>query len=93
MIISLLGTLTIKFLDIEGNNQSIKIQLPDYVLANYIHVEGKPRVSLISGKMVLEDERNALKSVIFIRGLLKKKSLFQTTYEPNVQTSEKSKDK
>ena len=49
MMISLLGTLFVKFLDIEGNNQTIKIQLPDYVLANFIHVEGKPRVSLISG--------------------------------------------
>lgn len=64
----------------------IKIQLPDYILANYIAVEGKPRVSLISGSMVLEDLSNNLKSVIFIRGLIKKKSLFQTTYEPNIQT-------
>ena len=56
MIISLLGTLTLKFLDIEGDNQSIKIQLPDYVLANYIYTERKPRVSLISGSMVLVDE-------------------------------------
>jgi hypothetical protein len=56
------------------------------VLANYIHVEGKPRVSLISGQMTLIDTKNELKSVIFIRGLLKKKSLFQTTYEPNIAT-------
>jgi hypothetical protein len=76
MMISLLGTIFVKFLDIEGNNQTIQIQLPDYVLANFIHVEGKPRVSLISGSMVLHDEKNSLKSVIFIRGLLKKKSLF-----------------
>ena len=34
--------------------------------------------------MVLHDEKNSLKSLIFIRGLLKKKSLFQTTYEPNI---------
>ena len=85
MIISLLGTLTLKFLDIEGDNQSIKIQLPDYVLANYIYTERKPRVSLISGSMVLVDDKNGFKSVIFIRGLIKKKSLFQTSFEPNLQ--------
>ena len=55
MIISLDGTLNVEFSNIEGANQVIKIQLPSYVLANFIHVEGKPRVSLISGPMVLED--------------------------------------
>mmetsp|Transcript_16506 Transcript_16506/g.28032 ORF Transcript_16506/g.28032 Transcript_16506/m.28032 type:complete len:322 (+) Transcript_16506:571-1536(+) len=93
MMISLLGTLAVKFKDVEGNDQTIKIQLPDYVLANYIHVEGKPRVALISGTMVLEDEKNALKSVIFVRGLIKKKSLFQTSYEPNVMTPQEMKTK
>ena len=57
------------------------------------HVEGKPRVSLISGSMVLHDEKNSLKSVIFIRGLLKKKSLFQTTYEPNVASKTQQAEK
>lgn len=55
MRIRLLGTLNVKFLDLEGNDQLIKIQLPDYILANYIRVEGKPQVSLISGNMVLVD--------------------------------------
>ena len=76
MIISLVGTLTVKFYDVEGNDQYVKISLPDFILANFIHVEGKPRVSLISGPMVLYDEKNQLKSVTFIRGLIKKKSLF-----------------
>jgi hypothetical protein len=76
MKISLLGTITVTFTDIQGNDQVINIQLPDYILANYIAVEGKPRVSLISGSMVLEDLTNKLKSVIFIRGLIKKKTLF-----------------
>jgi hypothetical protein len=53
-------------------------------LANYIYTEGKPRVSLISGNMVLVDEKNGFKSVIFIRGLIKKKTLFQTSFEPNI---------
>jgi hypothetical protein len=83
----------VKFLDIEGNDQLIKIQLPNYVLANFIHVEGKPRVSLISGEMVIKDEGNSLKSVILVRGLLKKKSLFSTTYEPNVKQSNKPNEK
>ena len=76
MKISLLGTISVRFTDNQGEDQVIKIQLPDYVLANYISVEGKPRVSLISGSMILEDLSNNLKSVIFIRGLIKKKSLF-----------------
>jgi hypothetical protein len=93
MIISLDGTLNVKFLDISGNDQVIKIQLPSYVLANFIHVEGKPRVSLISGPMVLEDIGSQLKSVIFVRGLLKKKGLFSTTFEPNMGKSNKKDEK
>ena len=42
MMISLLGTINVKFLDIEGDNQTISIQLPSYVLANFMRVEGKP---------------------------------------------------
>ena len=34
--------------------------------------------------MVLVDEKNGFKSVIFIRGLIKKKTLFQTSFEPNI---------
>jgi len=75
MHISLPGRLTLKYKDIEGNDQSIQLQLPDYVLANFISADGKPRVSLINGPMVLVDEKNAMKSVIFISGLIKKKSL------------------
>jgi hypothetical protein len=43
--------------------------------------------------MVIKDEGNSLKSVIFIRGLLKKKSFFNTTYEPNVKQSNKANEK
>ena len=39
--------------------------------------------------MVLEDIGSQLKSVIFVRGLLKKKGLFSTTYEPNLGKSKK----
>lgn len=87
MQISLLGRLTLQYKDHEGNDQSIQLQLPDYVLANFIAADGKPRVSLLNGPMVLIDEKNSLKSVIFINGLVKKKSLFQTTYEPNMGKS------
>ena len=58
MFISLLGTLNVKFSDIEGKDQTIKVQLPDYVLANFIQEEGKPRVALIDGNMTLVDETN-----------------------------------
>ena len=87
MQISLAGRLSVKYKDIEGDDQSIRIQLPDYVLANFIAADGKPRLSLINGPLVLIDEKNALKSVIFINGLVKRKSLFQTTYEPNIGKS------
>ena len=93
MIISLLGTINVKFLEINGNNQTISIQLPSYVLANFMQVDNKPQVSLISGNMVLEDKGNQLKSVIFVRGLLKKKGLFQTTFEPNMGKSNKKDEK
>ena len=43
--------------------------------------------------MVLEDKGNQLKSVIFVRGLLKKKGLFQTTFEPNMGKSNKKDEK
>lgn len=88
MYISLLGALTVQFSDIEGRDQTIKVQLPDYVLANFIAEEGKPRFALISGNMSLVDESNNLKAAIIIRGMVKKSSLFSTTYEPNL-TGEK----
>lgn len=40
---------------------------------------------------MLQDDGNNLKSVIVIKGLIKKKSLFSTTYEPNLQTDSKNK--
>lgn len=91
MRIRLLGTISVKFRDIEGKDQVVQIQLPDYILANYIRVEGKPVVSLISGNMVVVDKDNKLKSVIMIKGMLKKKNLFGTTYEPNIQKDKKDK--
>ena len=68
-LVTLAGNLTIKFEGNQGQEQIINIQLPDYVLANYISVGGKPRVALISGNMVLKDDKNSLKSVIMINGL------------------------
>ena len=58
------------------------------MLANFIAEEGKPRVALINGNMSLVDEANDLKAVIIVNGLVKKSSLFSTSYEPNL-TGEK----
>lgn len=83
--VSLVGTLFVKFKDRDGIDQVIKIQLPDFVLANFIQADNKPCVALINGNMVLIDERNMLKSVIIIKGLIKKTYYFQeATYEPNM---------
>lgn len=86
MVVSLAGTLNLKFMDLEGRDQIIKIQLPDYILANFIQVADKPRVALISGNMMLYDDKNRLKSVIIINGLQKVSSFFSlsTSYEPNL---------
>jgi hypothetical protein len=56
-------------------------------------VDGKPRVALLSGTLVLVDQTNLLKSVVLIRGLIKKKSFFHTTYEPNVLSLEEMQQK
>jgi hypothetical protein len=39
--------------------------------------------------MVLSDEANGLKSAIFIKGLLKKQTLFSTYYEANTPENQK----
>lgn len=54
------------------------------MLANFIAEEDKPRVALINGNMSLVDEANDLKAVIIVKGLVKKSSLFSTSYEPNL---------
>ena len=76
MNLSLVGTLFLKFKNMEGADQVIKIQLPDFVLANFIQADNKPCVALINGNMVLIDEVNKLKSVIIIKGLIKKTYYF-----------------
>lgn len=43
--------------------------------------------------MVLCDQSNDLKALIFVRGLLKKKSFFQTTFEPNIMSAAEMKSK
>ena len=82
--VSLVGTLYVKFKDLGGVDQLISIQLPDFVLANFIQADNKPCIALVNGNMVLVDEKNKLKSVIIIKGLIKKTYYFQeATFEPN----------
>ena len=68
LVVTLIGSLLVKFKD-----QSIRIQLPEYVLSNYINVDGKPRVALINGPLVLSDDANNFKAAINIKGLVKKR--------------------
>ena len=67
-VISLLGALNVKFFDLEGEEQIVKIQFPDFVISGYIYV-GQPRMVLIDGPLVLYDKENALKAVVFFSGL------------------------
>ena len=53
------------------------------MLANYINVDAKARLSLINGPLVLYDEAAGLKSVTIIKGLIKKRALFSSTIVAN----------
>ena len=80
----LLGNLNVQFFSPdEDEDQLINIQLPEYVLSNYINVDGKARVSLINGPLVCYDEQDNLKSVTIVRGLIKKRVMFSTTVVAN----------
>jgi len=58
---------------VKFDDQEVKIQLPEYVLSNYINIDGKPRIALINGPLVLQDTQHNIKAVIMIRGLIKKR--------------------
>jgi hypothetical protein len=58
--------------------------LPEYVLSNYINIDGKPRVSLINGPLVLVDLKNNIKAVIIIKGLVQKRVLLNNVYVANL---------
>ena len=53
------------------------------MLANYVNVDAKARLSLINGPLVLYDEAAGLKSVTIIKGLIKKRALFSSTIVAN----------
>ena len=70
----------------------IQIQLPEYVLSNFINIDGKPRVSLVNGPLVVYDKEEGLKSVTIVRGLIKKRYLFSTSYVANTDEDAKILD-
>ena len=53
------------------------------MLSNYINVDGKARVSLINGPLVVYDEVERHKAVILIKGLVKKRSMLSTAWVAN----------
>ena len=89
LIIQLPGVLRVKFEDLEGTDQVVEIQLPEYVLSGYYYI-GKPSMILINGPLVVVDKKNSLKSVVLFNGLSKSSlfSLFQE-FEPNTKPSMK----
>lgn len=74
LVVSLLGSLKVKFFDLEGEWQVVEIQLPNFVISNYLYV-GKQQYVLASGPLVLEDQDNALRAVVFFQGLIKQHNL------------------
>ena len=70
----------------------ITIQLPEYVLSNYINVDGKARVSLINGPLVVYDKKESLKCVTIVKGLVKKRVMFSTTVVANTEENAKMLD-
>ena len=58
--------------------------MPEYALSNYINIDGKPRVALINGPLVLVDDENNFKAVVHIKGLVKKRVLLNQVYVANL---------
>ena len=54
------------------------------MLSNYINIDGKPRVSLINGPLVLIDRKNNLKAVIIVKGLIQKRVMLSYVYVANL---------
>ena len=75
----MVGKITVEF-----DDQKVMIQLPEYVLSNYINIDGKPRIALINGPLVLVDNENNLKSVIMIKGLVKKRVMLNQVWQANI---------
>jgi hypothetical protein len=89
LIIGLPGVLKVRFFDAENGDQTVEIQLPEYVLSGYYYV-GKPSMILINGPLVVVDKRNQIKAVVLFNGLIKEKSLiFNEALNPNTKSSMK----
>jgi len=84
LVIGLPGILKVRFYDVEGEDQVVEFQLPDYILSNYYYV-GKPSMILINGPLVVVDKKNGIKSVVLFQGLHKQKSLLGVDYVPNTK--------
>jgi hypothetical protein len=70
-IVTLVGNIYVSF-----DDQKVQIQLPEYVLSNYINIDGKPRITLINGPLCIVDNDHNLKAVVNIKGLVKKRVMF-----------------
>ena len=62
------------------------------MLSNYINVDGKARVSLINGPLVVYDAVDNLKCVTIVKGLIKKRVMFSTTVVANTEENAKMLD-
>jgi hypothetical protein len=62
------------------------------VLSNYINIDGKPRISLINGPLVLTDDANNLNAVVLIKGLIQKRVMLSQVYVANIQEGSKAQE-
>ena len=62
------------------------------MLSNYINVDGKARVSLINGPLVVYDAVDNLKCATIVKGLIKKRVMFSTTVVANTEENAKMLD-
>lgn len=58
-------------------------------MSNYINVDGKPRVALINGPLVLSDDENNFKAAINIKGLVKKRVMLNQVYVANLDQNQR----
>ena len=61
LVIRLPGVLKVRFFNMEGEDQVVEIQLPEYVLSEYYYV-GRPSMILINGPLVVVDPSSSSKA-------------------------------
>ena len=83
-VVEFIGGLKLHFHDLEGETQTVEIQLPNFVDANY-YFSGKPRFALINGPLVMEDRANEIKCIVIFKGMEKQTTLCTDVWVANTK--------